>query len=248
VKHEFRELVYETVDGIARIRLNRPQALNAFSFELYTELRDAVRHAQHDDRVDIIVITGTGQAFNAGGDVKQAKATFEAEGWLGMYKFRDAAPWNAVRDCPKITIAAINGLCLAGGLVLASACDISLAVESATFGFNEVLVGVADRVAPSFLFGRVSAAKAKYLLLTGKRITAAEAERIGLITEVVPDDQLESRVGEVIAELRQGSPVARSLYKEFWNELMPRVQNDGEERVALAMEQSLAAHRLNARA
>jgi enoyl-CoA hydratase/carnithine racemase len=206
---------------VARIVLDRPEQLNAFSSRLYEELKWALRFATHDDAVDVVVLTGTGRAFATGGDLKEALERIESGDPLAMYAFVDALPWAEFRQCPKVTIGAVNGLCFAGGVIAAMSCDITIAAAGARFALTEGKVGLADAVAPSLLAARLSSAKLRYLLLTGKEIDAAEAERIGLITEVVPHDALDARVAEVIAELRTTSPVSRRLFKQTVNELEP---------------------------
>ena len=218
---ELTELVYDVVDGVARIRLNRPEQLNAFSSNLYGELRWAVRFAWFDDDVDVIVITGTGRAFATGGDLKETLGRLGDDDPLSMYAFFDNLPWADIRSCPKVIIAAINGFCYAGGLITDVWSDISIAAESAKFALTEGKVGIADAVAPSALRGRISDAKLKYMLFTAKPIDAREAERIGLITEVVPDADLEARVLEVVEEVRGTSPVSRALFKQYVNHLVP---------------------------
>ena len=218
---ELLQLRYEVADGVARIVLDRPEQLNAFSSRLYEELKWALRFASFDDAVDVVVLTGSGRAFATGGDLKEALDLVEDGDALSLYAFVDNLPWAEFRQCPKVIIAAVNGLCLAGGVIAAASCDITVAAESARFALTEGLVGVADAVAPSLLSSRLSTAKLRYLLLTGKEIGAAEAERIGLITEVVPDDVLDRRVSEVIEEVRRTSPVSRRLFKQYVNQLEP---------------------------
>ncbi|HEY3237948.1 MAG TPA: enoyl-CoA hydratase/isomerase family protein [Acidimicrobiia bacterium] len=218
---DFDELDYSVTDGVARIRLNRPDQLNAFTSRLYREFKWAVRQAGADPAVDVVVVTGTGRAFATGGDLKETLDRLESGDPLAMHAFFDNLPWSEIRSCPKVVVAAINGLCLAGGLITAVCCDISVAVESARFACTEGKVGIADALGPALLHARVGTAKLKYLLLTGRMVDAREAERIGLITEVVPDDRLESRVAEIVAELRETSPVARRLFKEYANSHTP---------------------------
>jgi len=224
---EFEQLRYGVEDGVARVRLDRPDQLNAFTSQLYGEVKWAMRAAAADDSVDVVVITGTGRAFATGGDLHETLGRLESGDPLAMYAFYDNLPWAAIRDCPKVVIAAVNGLCLAGGLITAVCADIAVAAESARFGFAEGKVGVADAVAPALLHGRVGTAKLKYLLLTGQTIDAAEAERIGLVTEVVPDDRLDERVAEVVAELRTTSPVSRRWFKHYVNEHTPMPPGHG---------------------
>lgn len=223
---ELRELRYEIDGGVARLRLDRPGKLNAFSSRLYEELKWALRFVAADEDVDVAVLTGTGRAFATGGDLTEALDR-ASSGDLALYAFVDHLPWVEFRQCPKVVIGAVNGLCLAGGVLAAASCDITLAAESATFALTEGLVGVADATAPAILSTRLSTAKLKYLLFTGKVVSAAEAERIGLITEVVPDDALERRVDEVVDEVRATSPSARRLFKQYVNQLEPYPADPG---------------------
>jgi enoyl-CoA hydratase/carnithine racemase len=217
----FEQLRYSVEGGVARVRLDRPEHLNAFTSQLYGEVKWAMRQAAADDSVDVVTITGTGRAFATGGDLKETLGRLESGDPLAMYAFYDNLPWHEIRECPKVVIAAVNGLCLAGGLITAVCADIAVAAASARFGFTEGRVGVADALAPALLHARIGTAKLKYLLLTAKHIDAAEAERIGLVTEVVADDDLDARVAEVIDEVRSTSPVSRRLFKRSVNAHTP---------------------------
>ncbi|MEW6472450.1 MAG: enoyl-CoA hydratase/isomerase family protein [Actinomycetota bacterium] len=218
---EFSELRYKVGDGVASLRLDRAEHLNAFSSRLYEELKWALRAAGSDETVDVVVLTGAGRAFATGGDLKEARERLESGDPLSLYAFVDNLPWAEFRQCPKVVIGAVHGLCLAGGVITAASCDITIAGESATFGLTEGRVGLADAVAPALLASRLSTAKLRYLLFTGKEISAREAERIGLVTEVVPDDSLDARVAEVVAEVRRTSPLSRRLFKQCLNQLEP---------------------------
>ncbi|MGH9002128.1 MAG: enoyl-CoA hydratase/isomerase family protein, partial [Acidimicrobiia bacterium] len=224
---DFTELEYSAADGVARIRLDRPDQLNAFTSTLYGELKWAVRRAGADADEDVVVLTGRGRAFATGGDLKETLVRLESGDPLAMHAFSDNFPWGEIRACPKVVIAAVNGLCLAGGVIVAMCCDISVAVESARFALTEGKVGIADSLGPALLHARVGTAKLKYLVLTGKMIDAREAERIGLVTEVVGDDQLEARVAEIVAELRETSPEARRRFKELVNAHTPLPADQG---------------------
>ncbi|WP_233853001.1 enoyl-CoA hydratase/isomerase family protein [Paraburkholderia sp. HD33-4] len=221
----FEQLEYKVVDSAAYIRLNRPDVLNSFTTKLYGEVKNAVRLANSDPGVDIIVITGTGRAFATGGDLDEVLSRMEDENPLALYAYDDNMPFDAVKYSSKTTIAAVNGICVAGGLAIASACDIQIAVRSAVFGAPEARIGLASSMMPSLLMSKISLSKLKYLLYTAKSISSTEAERIGLITEVVEDDALEARVLEMIQEIRRTSPTARSLYAEYINRLLPTAPN-----------------------
>jgi enoyl-CoA hydratase len=171
------------------------------------------------------VITGTGRAFATGGDLHEVLDRMEDQNPLALYAYDDNMPFDAVKHCGKTKIAAINGICVAGGLAIASACDLQVAVRSATFGAPEARIGLASSMIPSLLLSKISLSKLKYLLYTAKSISATEAERIGLITEVVEDEALEDRVQELIREVRKTSPNARRLYTEYINRLLPTPAN-----------------------
>jgi len=221
----FEQIVYTIDNGCAHIRINRPKSLNAFTAALYQEIKDAIRLSDADDAIDIIVITGTDRAFATGGDLAEVLQKLEDPNPLALYAYDDTMPFETIKHCHKTTIASINGICVAGGLALASVCDIQIAAASATFGIPEARIGLASSLLPSLLFGKVSLSKLRYLFYTAKTISAEYAEKIGLITEVVPDDQLEARTNEMVEEIRKTSPIARSLYKEYLNRIVPVFAN-----------------------
>jgi enoyl-CoA hydratase/carnithine racemase len=217
-------LVVEVADRTAWMRFNRPDQLNCFTPALYGSIKDAVRVAEHNDDVDTIVFTGTGRSFATGGDLKEVLSRITDPDPLPWFEFVDACPFDQIKPCRKVVISAVNGLCYAAGLLITLMSDISIGAESATFAFPEGRVGFAESFSVACLMGRVSLSKAKYMLYTGLPVTAQEAERIGLITEVVPDDQLFNRVGEVIEELRGSSFEAQMLFKEYINRQTPPLE------------------------
>lgn len=223
--NKFEQLEYTVKDAVAYIRLNRPEVLNSFTTQLYGEVKNAFRLADADPSVDIVVITGTGRAFGTGGDLQEVLRRMEDTNPLALYAYDDNMPFDTVKHCSKTTIAAVNGICVAGGLAIASACDLQVAVRSAVFGAPEARIGIASSMIPSLLLPKISLSKLKYLLFTAKSITADEAERIGLITEVVDDGALEARVQELIGEIRKTSPNARRLYGEYLNRMLPTAPN-----------------------
>lgn len=221
----FEQLDYEVQDCVARIRLNRPNVLNSFTTQLYGEVKDAFRLADADPGVDIIVITGSGRAFGTGGDLLEVLERMDNPNPLALYAYDDNMPFDTIKRCGKTTIAAINGICVAGGLAVASACDMQIAVRSAVFGAPEARIGIASSMIPSLLLPKISLSKLKYLLYTARSISAVEAEHYGLITEVVEDDALEARVQTLISEIRKTSPNARRLYGEYLNRMLPTAPN-----------------------
>lgn len=220
-------LLYDVRSGVAWLTMNRPEKLNAFTPELYRDIKWAVRHASADDQVDIIVLTGTGRAFSAGGDLTESLRRLEAGGLMAVYDFADSAPFNDIRDTPKTVIAAVNGACYAGGLVAAMYCDLSVATDSALFALTEARIGLADDFAPAVLFGRTPTPRIKHLLFTGAAISAREAVELGLIGEVVAAGEFADRISALIEQIRTTSPVARAHYKKYLNDLMPRPSGNG---------------------
>ena len=143
---------------------------------------------------------------------------------LRFAEMADSSWFDVLKNCRKMTIAAVNGIAVAAGAACAILCDASIAAESATFGFPEAKAGFAESHSTHLLWGRVSLTKIKYLVYSAKRISAAEAERIGMITEVVPDDRLYDRVREVVQEFRATSYDAKLLFKEYTNRMVPALE------------------------
>jgi enoyl-CoA hydratase/carnithine racemase len=224
---DFTSLTYVVEDGVARITLDRPEHRNAFTSRLYEELKWAIRRADADPDVDVIVLAGNGTSFAAGGDLHEVSRRLTDDDPLSMYAFFDALPYDALRLCGTTTIAVINGSCYGGGVLAAAWCDISLAADDATFALSEATVGLADALAPSALFGRIPTPKLKLMLFTGMSISAPQAESWGLITESVPAADLESRVTEMVTLLRRTSAPARRTFKRHLAALQPRPYDHG---------------------
>jgi enoyl-CoA hydratase len=183
----YETIITERQDGHAIIRLNRPKALNALSSELIGELTQALDTFEADGKVNVIVITGSEKAFAAGADVKEmAELSF-----IEAFRTDHAAALERVARCRKPVIAAVAGYCLGGGCELAMACDIVLAADTAKFGQPEITLGIMPGMGGTQRLPRaVGKAKAMELILTGRMMDAAEAERAGLVSRVVPADDL----------------------------------------------------------
>jgi enoyl-CoA hydratase/carnithine racemase len=242
-QQDFRELTYGVADGVATVTFNRPARLNAFTSRLYEEIRWAMRLSEFDDSVEFVVLTGSGRAFATGGDLGDVLGTLERGGVFGLYDYFDKASFGDVFANPKITIAAINGYAIAGGLLMTAACDLSVAVESARLGYPEACHGIAGPWEPALNMYRVSMPRLKYLLFTGQQITATKAYEMGLINEVVPDGMLERRVQEMIAEMRKTTAPGRQHYKQFCNALTPIPTSIQRSQEAMAARETLDALR-----
>jgi enoyl-CoA hydratase/carnithine racemase len=183
---------YERRESIAWIILNRREVLNALSRATRHAIPTALAHAAADDEVAAVVITGAGgRSFSVGADISEFNGPLapSADETTGA-----ALRWHeAPSHCPKPVIAAINGLCLGGGLELALACDLRICASRATFALPEVSLGVVPGAGGTQRLARVvGAGHALAMILTGDRIDAAEAHRIGLVSWVVPDAELEA--------------------------------------------------------
>lgn len=212
----YETILYEVADGVARLTLNRPQVRNAMSPQLLGELLDALDSAHSDPGVRVVVLTGAGErAFCAGGDLggigqgqERGEAPSSPEGPTAMFK--------ALIGLGKPLVGRVNGLALAGGLGLACACDILIAAHDARFGTPEVNVGLWPMVIMSVISRSVGPKQALKLYMTGELIDAEEAFRIGLVTEVVPREELDARVDALAASLAAKSPVIMKLGRDAY--------------------------------
>ena len=202
-------------NGIATITLNVPEKRNAISSQMVAELLDAFRQAEKGP-ARVVILTGQGKAFCAGMDLGElqelAKETqeknIEDARWLSKMLYR-------LYSFPKPVIAAVNGPAIAGGCMLATLTDFTLAVPEAKFGYPEVKLGFMPALVVVFLRRQVADRAARALLLTGRIIGAAEAYRIGLVTEIVPPEKLMDRAHEIASELIAASPSSITRTKNF---------------------------------
>jgi enoyl-CoA hydratase len=193
-------VLYERRGPAAWITLNRPEKLNALSYELVRELRAAIARAADDDEAKVVVLTGAGRAFSAGFDLSEEAASRVegAEQWRRILE-DDVAVTLELWSLPKPTIAAVRGWCVAGGCDLAMACDMIVSAEDGRFGEPEIRYGSGPvTLLMPFLIGQK---KTNELLFTGDAIDAAEAERIGLVNRVVASDRLEETVDELVRKI-----------------------------------------------
>jgi enoyl-CoA hydratase/carnithine racemase len=193
---------YRVIDGVAWVTLNRPQARNALNRALREGLFAATRRFNADHSAKVLVLTGAGTAFCAGGDLKEM-----AETELRVPPPDFLPQFGRNIEVVKPTIAAVNGLALAGGFLLAQMCDLCVAASSARFGITEVKVGRgAPWAAP--LPWLIPPRAAMEILLTGDLVDAARAERFGLVNRVVPDDRLRAATHELALRIAGNAPLS----------------------------------------
>jgi enoyl-CoA hydratase/carnithine racemase len=203
------EVLYEAAHGIARVTINRPERRNAMSYGVMQGLRDAVARARDDDAVRVVVLTGAGdKAFCAGADLggggiadnEGAAAAHEGRGLLAEL-FRDM--WSL----GKPIVARVRGFALAGGFGLACACDMVIASDDSTFGTPEINVGLWPYMITVPLLRSMGPKTVLDLMMTGRRVDAAEGQRLGFVQRVVPFAELDATVDAVAGELAQKSPL-----------------------------------------
>ena len=180
-------ILVETKGRVGVIRLNRPQALNALNAALMAELAGAVDTFEADGAIGCMVITGSEKAFAAGADIKEMASKSYMDAFMGNF----AATWDRVAHARKPVIAAVAGFALGGGCELAMQCDLIIAADTARFGQPEIKLGIIPGIGGTQRLVRaVGKAKAMDLILTGRMMDAAEAERSGLVARVVPAAEL----------------------------------------------------------
>ncbi len=219
----WQTVLYEKVENIAKITLNRPQKRNAQNYQMIVELDEAVKEAERDEEVRVIILAGAGPSFSSGHDMSgmapeggmatwrmggESHRAFEQEFFVNKCLY--------IRNLPKPTIAQVQGYCIAAGMMLACMCDIIIASEDAQFT-NPVGRMAASGVELLIEPWEVGIRKAKELLFTGDFIDAREAHRLGMVNRVVPKDKLEEEVMDLAKRIALMPPVAVSLTKKSIN-------------------------------
>ena len=198
---------YEVTDNIAVITIDRPEALNALNLDMLGELERAVCRAESDENAYVLIITGAGRAFVAGADIAQMK-DLTADGARAFSELGNRV-LSKIESLAKPVIAAINGFALGGGCELAMACDIRLAGEKAKFGQPEVGLGVTPGFGGTQRLPRiVGLSKAKELIFTARTISAEEALRIGLVSQVLPGEELMGSAMELAKSIAKNAQIA----------------------------------------
>jgi len=211
----YEMIVVETRDHVGLIRLDRPEALNALCRQLMDELSDALARMDADDAIGAIVLTGSEKAFAAGADVKEMKDKSFVEAFREDFITRN---WEAASRVRKPVIAAVAGYALGGGCELAMMCDFILCADTARFGQPEINLGVMPGAGGTQRLTRfVGKSKAMEMNLTGRYMDAAEAERSGLVSRVIPADKLIDEALATAARIAEKSALAVMATKEAVN-------------------------------
>jgi enoyl-CoA hydratase/carnithine racemase len=211
----YQTLIVEAHEAVTLIRLNRPEALNALSGQLMDELTAALDAAEADGAVRAIVITGSDRAFAAGADIKEMASKSYADVFTENFITRN---WERATTCRKPIIAAVAGFALGGGCELAMMCDFIIAADNAKFGQPEINLGVIPGAGGTQRLTRfIGKSKAMDMVLTGRMMDAAEAERCALVSRVVPVAELIPTALETAQKIAALSPLAVMVAKEVVN-------------------------------
>ncbi len=207
----FTTILTQRENGVGRIQINRPQALNALNRQVMTELVEVLSTYEQDPEVRCILLHGNEQAFAAGADIKE----MVDEGAISMYVNPYIMLWDQVYKTRKPIVAAVSGFALGGGCELAMVCDIIVASESARFGQPEINIGALPGAGGSQRLTRaVGKSLAMEMILTGRMINAQEAKAVGLVSRVVPIEAFLKEATKLAEEIASKSPVAARLAKQ----------------------------------
>ena len=234
----YETIIYEKKNSVAKITLNRPEAMNAITRTMFLEIGQALDDAEQDNSVSVIVLTGSGKSFCAGVDMKFASEELKTiQDQHDFFRLGNKMALEKMEGLSKPVIAAVHGYCLAGGFEMMMAADLVIAAEDAKIGDQHINYGLLGGGGCAYRLALlVGMRKAKEIVLTGKRLSGKEAEQLGLINLAVPLEKLESAVEEMAAELSSKSPVAIRLSKWYINRVS---MLDADTRLELAIMYSL---------
>jgi enoyl-CoA hydratase len=210
---ETKNILYEITDGIALVKINRPESLNALNSQLLGELECTLYEIENDSKAQVVIITGAGEkAFVAGADIKEMVAMTSYEGH--QFALQGQRVMLFIEKMTKPVIAAVNGYALGGGLELALACDVIYAAENARFGFPEVTLGIIPGFGGTQNLPRlIGPNRAKELVFSGRIIPAQKALTWGIVNEVCPQAELAGKVMELAREIAKNGRLGVSYAK-----------------------------------
>jgi methylglutaconyl-CoA hydratase len=220
IRDTFQVMNYKTIqlgydEGAATITLNRTEKRNAISFELIDDLLRALDEVSKSEAI-VLIVTGAGKAFCSGMDLNTLKSLLGRSPEQNLQDSQAMVQlFRSLYEFPKVTIAAVNGAAIAGGTGLALLCDFTLAVPDAKFGYTEVRIGFVPAIVSTFLLRQVGEKQARDLLLTGRIFGAEEAARMGLVSEIVPAENLIPRARELAALLMENSSASLRATKQL---------------------------------
>jgi enoyl-CoA hydratase len=236
----YNHILYQVNEGILTLTINRPHTYNALSTDTKLELADAFRKANEDPKTKAIVLTGAGdKSFCSGQDLSESQSVNEetAKAWIDEFDHL----YRTIRNVDKPIIGSINGFSTGSGLQLALLCDIRISNETAKYGMTEIDVGLACIIGTAMFWEVMGKSRTIDLILTGRLLTAVEAERYGLVTRVVPNDQLIQETQKLAKELAAKPPVDTRINKKWFNQLSDQNFNKCMHQAVLAHQEGYAS-------
>jgi enoyl-CoA hydratase/3-hydroxyacyl-CoA dehydrogenase len=215
-------ILYHKENSIARITLNRPQALNALNRKLWREMYEALDLAEKDEEVRAIILTGSGRAFSSGDDIKEVSSLGTAEDVKAFFLNFALPAATKILAMTKPVIAAVNGLAYGGGCEIAMLCDMVVASDNAAFAITEALVGAIPPLAAvigTLVMGRLNLSM---MILTGEPVSAEEAKAMGLVNKVVPANELMVAAEKLARSTMRSAPSSVRVIKKLLNEQLER--------------------------
>lgn len=215
-KNDYKTIVLEQRQKVAWITLDRPEVHNAFNSTMISELEEAFQRVKDDSSLRAVVMTGKGKSFCAGADLNWMREIINYSFEQNLEESLQLAELlHQIYSLPKPTVAMVNGTAIGGGNGFLSACDIAVASESAKVGLSEVKIGLIPAAISPYVIRKIGESHAREYFLTGKRVTAEEAHRIGLFNQVVLQENLQEKVEEIVGLLLTSGPEAMAQCKEL---------------------------------
>ena len=213
-KENYKNIKIKVTEKVILITLNRPEALNALSSNLIDDLNHALGVAERDKNISVIVLTGSSKAFAAGADIKE----MSSKNFSDLIDNDFIKPWEKISLCKKPTIAAVDGYALGGGCELAMMCDLLIANENTKFGQPEINLGVFPAAGGTQRLPKaIGKAKAMDIILSGRMMGVEEAEKLGLVSRVIPSENFLDQVLEIAKEISEKSLPALIMAKDAIN-------------------------------
>jgi len=212
----YQTITYSKEDSVARVTLNRPEIHNAFNEVMIQELIDVFKSIANDNEVRVVVLTGNGKSFCAGADLNWMKKVVDFSYEENLKESLGLAElFYLIYSLPKPTIARVNGAAIGGGAGLVAVCDLVISSEKAKFSLSEVKLGLVPACISPYEVRRVGEKNCRELFLTGERIDAKKALEFGLANQVVPHDELDKAVDELVKQLSNSGPNALAMCKKL---------------------------------
>jgi 2-(1,2-epoxy-1,2-dihydrophenyl)acetyl-CoA isomerase len=213
----YESLLVDVTDDIAVVRMNRPESMNSLAYQLRVDLVDCFGEIGNHDEIRVAILTGSGRAFCAGGDLKELREGMSVDR-ARKYLLHVSRVVQAIQNLEKPVIAAVNGAAMGAGFSLALACDLIVASEQARFSQAFVGVGLVPDLGGTYFMPRlVGLQKAKELAFTGKTLDASELAELGVVNHVVSAEELENKAFDLAGQIAEGAPLALGLTKNLLN-------------------------------